>query len=417
MNWQEQVNILNNQVSKFSNELNNFNSRTNLIEHFDRFNKLCDYKYYEHNITINPINSTNMSNITNGQNSSNSTKLYKKKNKLNIFGDKKIKRKHLLNKIHPDKLHGTISIIKNKLVVTNSEFVKTFNFDDEHKKISSCVVKILSDKLNIVDSFKLLKLNIDKTIFDNLCLLFGLNTNQIKELKLVLDGKTNDCGDDMEDTYGSNKITFEANFSPDIVDFVNSFNTMNLLQSPEHHISQTLISIYNLIKDFIMNNIFKKIYSIIETLNNFETKIKRIEIEIEINGTMELIRMYHKHKSTDKLNDTNNKIDNIFEEFKQLEETINMYGEENRHYIVIAKDISNKTIGDIICELANLTEKNRLLHLYFCELKKDLQYFHQFINLTKIEKISDTFYSIPYITDNLIKETTKLEISRIKFKI
>jgi hypothetical protein len=245
-----------------------------------------------------------------------------------------------------------------------------------------------------------------------LCLLFELNTNQIKELKIVLDGKTNNT---MKDTNSSNKMNFEANFSHDIVNFVNSFNTMCLLQSPEYQISQALKSIYDLIKDFIKDNVFKKIYSINETLNDFEKKRK--SIQIELNGIMKLNRIYWKHKSTDKLNDTNNEIDNVFEKFKELEETINMYGEENRHYIIIAKDISNKTIGDIICELANLTEKNRLLHFYFCELKKDLPYFHQFINLTKIEKISDTYYSLPYITDNVIGETTKLEISRIKFKI
>lgn len=416
MNWQEQDNILNNLVSKFSNEYNNFNSRTNLMEHLDRFNKLCNYKSYTYNITINQINLTNMSNITDEKNSSNSTKSYKKKNKLNIFGDKKIKRKHLLNKIHPDKLSNTMSRIKNKLVGTNPEFVKTFNFDDEHKKISSCVVKILSDKLNIVDAFKLLELNIHEKIFDNLCLLFGLNTNQIKHLKFILDGKTDDS---IEDDYGSNKMTFKENFSPDIVNFVNSFNTMNLLQSPEHQISQTLTSIYDLIKDFIIDNVFKKIYSIIETLNDSETKRKRIEIEL--NGTIELNRIYWKHKSTDEINDklnkTNNEIDNLFEKFKQLEETINMCCEENKHYLAIANDISNKTIGDIICELANLTEKNKLLLLYFCQLKKDLPHFYQFINSTKIEKITDTYYSFPYIVDNMIGKITRLEMSRIKFEI
>jgi len=54
-----------------------------------------------------------------------------------------------------------------------------------------------------------------------------------------------------------------------------------------------------------------------------------------------------------------------------------MYSDENNHYIVIAKDISNKTIGDIICKLTNLTEKNKSLHLYFCELKKDPPHFYR----------------------------------------
>jgi hypothetical protein len=140
MNWQDQVNILNNLVSKFSNEYNNFNSRTNLMEHLDKFNNLCDgaCKSYTYNITLNPTNSTNTSNIVDGKNSTNTNK---KKNKLNIFGDKKIKRKHLLNKIHPDKLSGTMGRIKNKLVSTNPEFVKTFNFDEEHKKFPLALLK------------------------------------------------------------------------------------------------------------------------------------------------------------------------------------------------------------------------------------------------------------------------------------
>ena len=396
MNLQEQVDILNNLVSKFSNEYNNLNSQTNLINHLDKFNKLCNvgyttYTIYTHDIkstnSTNPINSADQTN-TNRNRNRNRNKL----NKLNIFGDKKIKRKHLLNKIHPDKLYSTMGRIKNKLVGTNPEFVKTFNFDEEQKKISSCVVKILSNKLNIFDSFKLLNLNINEIIFDNLCLLFGLNTNQINELKLVLDGNN----DGTEHNTRSNIMNFEANFSPQIVNFVNSFNTMNLLQSPEHQMSQTLVSIYNLIKNFVNNNVFKKIYSIIETLNELKTKRKKIEIEI---------------------NKTDNKMDNLIEKFKELKETINMCNEENKHYIVIANNISNKTIGDIIGELANLTNKNKLLYSYFDELKKDLPYFYQFINLMKIEKITDTYYTLPILVNNMIMDITKLEISRIKFKI
>lgn len=399
MNWQEQVNILNNLVSKFSYEYNNFNSRTNLINHLDKFNKLCDGYYITYRYNVNPShNSTNQTNSINSTNQINSTK-------LNIFGDKKIKRKHLLNKIHPDKLSGTMEKIKNKLVSTNHEFVKTFNFDEEQKKISSCVIKILSDKLNIDDSFKLLKLNIDEKIFDNLCLLFGLNTNQINELKLVLDGNGNGTE---PNTISSNKMSFEANFSPDIVNFVNSFNSLNLLQSPENQISQILVSIYNLINNYIKDNVFKKIYSIIENLNEFELEKKKIKIKL--NETIEINKIHMKLK-------TNNEMDNLIDKFKELEENIKMCNEENKHYIVIANNISNKTIGNIICELANLTKKNFLLYSYFEELKNGLPYFYQFINLIKIEKITDTYYTIPFQVDNMIMDVTKLEISRVKFEI
>ncbi len=190
---------------------------------------------------------------------------------------------------------------------------------------------------------------------------------------------------------------------------------MNLLQSAEHQISQILKSIYDSIKNFLEHNMFKKIYFVIETLTDFE--IKKNRINIKLNEAIELNKLYFKHKSYDDINNTNNEINNLFEKLKEFEETINMFCEENKHYIVIANDISNKTIGDIICELSNLTEKNNKLYLYFDELKKDLPYFYQFANLIKIKKISDTYYSLPYITSRMIEDITKSEISRIKFKI
>lgn len=153
------------------------------------------------------------------------------------------------------------------MIESNSDFTKIFNFDEEEKKISSCVVKIITEKLDIVDCFTLLEKNINCHIFDNLCLLLGLSVVEIDKLKISLDDKRH-INDD-----------FESNFTPEIINFVKSFNTLNTFKSLEYQISQTLIHMYYLIKDFIENHIFKKMYYIVKTLNDLKEEKNMIQIK------------------------------------------------------------------------------------------------------------------------------------------
>jgi hypothetical protein len=387
----EQNNILNNYYIEFFNEYNNFNKITNINEHLEKINVLCDGKCKLSIFTLNTTNeSTNESiNTTNESN-----------NKSNIFGDKKIKRKHLLNKIHPDKLSRTMSVIKNKLVKTNQEFTKIFDFNEEERIISLCVVKIISNKLNIIDCFKLLEKNINQHIFDNLCLLFGLNTNQIDKLKITLRDINN---------LDVNKKNFESNFSQDIVNFINSFNKLNMLKSPEYQISYTFKSIFDLIKNYIIDNIFKKMYFINYIINNIDNEIKIININY--NYELEKSKIY----SNNNKNISN--INNLFEKRNELYESSLMFNDENKIFINVIKDISNKTIYDIIYNLIEYNVKIKSIYLYLEQLKKDLPYFYEYLNSIKITKISESYYIIPSMNCDKSMEIAKLEMLKVKLSI
>jgi len=394
MNWQEQINKLNNLTSKFVNEYDNFNKHTNLIKHLDKFNKLCNGYFELDNIDLNLMNKTNKISQTNQTSQTNS----------NLIGNKKIKRKHLLKLIHPDKLSGTINRIKNKLIKTNQEQI--LNFDDEENKIKLCVTKIISDKLDIFNCFRLLKKNINILIFDNLCLLLKLDTEQI----------------DLVDSniYEIKEKKFESNFSPDIIKFVNTFNNMCILKSPPHQISQIFVSINDLIKIFIEDNIFKKMYHVTMILNDLEEEKKLINIKLD--GEMNANDKYYKFESNYKLEsnylkESNDKIINLLKNLKEIEESILMYREENIHYINIISNISNITVGNIIHDLAFLNDKNKLMYLYFNELKKDLAYLHEYICSRNIVKITDRYYYVPPIDKSISLELANLEISKIKFSI
>jgi len=106
MNWNEQVKILNKNINQITTELHNFEKHTGIIDFVKKFNNI-NYEilinYVEIDLNSNNFNFTFNTPYPNIQ--TNKTNI---KQKDFLVGDKKIKRKNLLKKIHPDKLDFTI---------------------------------------------------------------------------------------------------------------------------------------------------------------------------------------------------------------------------------------------------------------------------------------------------------------------
>lgn len=137
---------------------------------------------------------------------------------------------------------------------------------------------------------------------------------------------------------------------------------------------------------------------------------------------MNIYKMYLKEqictdKKFDYLSESNNEICNLFIKINELEEILTMYNEENKYYIKLINDVTEKTIYDFIFDLAEQTKKNILMYQCFKGLENNLPYFQKFISTIKVEKISDTLYLFPYINNNKIMEIANLEISRAKFSL
>ena len=401
MNWNEQVKLLNKSINLITGEINNFEKKTDISNYVLKFSNI--------NSTKNSINYTKINFNNNGYNFDKKIDNIKTSSNLTqnniltkdkvLTGEKKIKRKHLMTKIHPDKLDNTVNKIKNIIKHKDLKLFECCDFDNESKKISQCVVKILSENLNIMDSLKLLKSN--TKLFRYICEDLEMNQEQIDKFEENSDGFSN------SNTF-SNTI-----FSDEIINFVNNFNLMTQIKSVNEQVLSYLQCIYTEITTYIKNQIYKKILEKKNIIIELEREKKYLLNDLKFKQD----RIGYLYFDNNK-NELNNDIIKISEKINEFEERIQMCKEENYIYLVQDEILSQLNVKDFISIYKDINNKSKLVYKYFVELEEKLPIFHKFISKI-VGKYYSSFCNFPnsYELDDKLKQITEEEISRVKFSI
>ena len=413
MNWNEQSKILKKSVEQITTELDNFDKKTDILEFVDKFkniNSNTSFNLVKINLNLNSKSksnananaNTNTNTNTNANENANTNKI-DNENKF-LFGDKKIKRKYLMKKIHPDKLNFTINKIKNVIKYKDLKLFESCNFDEEFINISKCVVKILSENLNIMDSLQLLSKN--SKLFRYICLELEMSEIQINKL---------------EENFGSNPTKSpminkfsQVNFSDEILNFVTIFNFMKDFESTNKQIKLYFNLIYDDLVSYFKDNVFHNIISKNKILNILKDDKLRQSNDLERNINR-LTYTYDDLWKT-KINSENDKIS---ENINELNEQILMFREENHIYLVGESVLSTLSLKDFIEIYKDIGKKNKQIYKYFNELEKKLPIFYEYISKIKLSSYSSSYYRFPSYYDLVLdfELVANQEISRTKFSI
>lgn len=390
MNWNKQVEILNKNVNKIINDLNIFDKNTDINFFVKKFTNICSKIDIVNEMIFNIDNNT-ISYINNTDNDTNNTNINNDISKL--FVEKKIKRKHLMKKIHPDKLKFTINKIKNIIKKNDLNLFESCDFDKETSIISNCVVKILSENMNIINSLKLLYTN--TKLFRYICEDLKVSNLQID--KFIEYFNSNNLS-------GINIFSREI-FSKEILQFVDTFNAISEINSLHKQVKKNLMYIYEQIVYYLEFKIIKKIYdkknNLSESLRDKDYLVRKLDREKD-----------YKYKSIDT-------IEIISDEINQITEQINMFKEENYIYLDKYEKLSSLTIVNFIEIYKNINTDSFDLNQCLVHLRIKLPIFYGFLNKLGLEYFSEyhsKFYKA-YQLEDYFNEITTQEISRINLKI
>lgn len=404
MNWNEQVKLLNETINRITNDIGNFEKHTNIFDLVEKFNKIGSNQYIKFSkITFNNGNYTNDYN----QENKNVNNQNIQTNDKFLTEGKKIKRKHLMKKIHPDKLNFTIKKIKNIIKHKDLTLFESCDFDYEGKKISQCVVKILSENLNVTDSLKLLKSN--TKLFKYVCAEIEMTQEQIDKFEENINTDKN---------FSNTKIFSNTIFSNEVINFVNNYNLMTQIESLNKQVLSNLKIIYDDIKSYIENKIYEKIIQKKKIIKDLENEKRNLSYDLDHKKSMIKISSYTDYYENRLTND----ILKISEEIKVIEEQIQMFTEENRIYLVQDEILSQFSIKNFIEIYKDIDNKSNLVYKYYMELEKKLPIFYKFISGIVVgQYTSCNNYScgLPYSYQltNDFEWITEQEITRVKFEI
>ena len=368
MDWKHQTEILHKYTNEFIVKLNNFNKCTNMIEICNKFNTIN-----KQNLSVNyfdiftNLNNTNIDKLNNNEIESTNNTIE------NIIGIK-IKRKHLLKKIHPDKIYFSIEKIKKQ---RNDETNLTFNYEDETNKIILCTTKIISDKLNILDSFELLYKN--TILFDDICNELKIEKEQIKKLKLFMDKKN---------IVGVNN--FASLFSGELCFFISMFNYFNEIKSVDGQIKIYFNSIYLNIITYLDNNIFNKIH-------DKYTEYDNMKFNLNYN---------------DKI--TKEQLEMFFCNDKITKEQLEMFYEDNIRYLHFLENTNDIQIFQLI-EI--FKEDNIEFYDNMKQLEKNLPILYESICNLKIEKYGEKYFYFGKLDNLTLNMIASNEYNRIAYKV
>lgn len=387
MNWNKQVDILNKNLNNIVNDLNIFDKNTDINFFAKKFTNICSGNDIVYGIILNPDNNT--ISYVNNTNTNTNTNIDISK----LFIEKKIKRKHLMKKIHPDKLEFTINKIKNIIKKKDFKLFESCDFDEEKTIISKCVIKILSENTNIIESLKLLYTN--TKLFRYICEDLDISNKQIDKFTEYFNS-TN-----LPDI----NIFSRELFSNEILQFIDTFNAISEINSLHKQVKKNLMYIYEQIINYLELKIIAIIYEkkreISELIKNKDDLIRKLNREKD-----------YKHTSIDT-------IETISEKINQITEQINMFKEENCIYLDGYAKLSSLTIVNFIEIYKNISTQSFDLNECLIQLGNKLPIFYGFLNKIRLEYFYEyTFkFSYTYQLEDNFNEIATQEISRIKLKI
>jgi hypothetical protein len=398
MNWNDQVEILNKKIRQFNTELFHFEKHTNISEFVNKFDNIIlenqsNFVKLDLDLDLNN-NFTFHTPCFNIQ--TNETKI--KQNK-NLFGNFKIKRKHLMKKIHPDKLVITMEKIKNIIKNQNLKLFESCDFDEESTKISQCVIKMLSENLNIMDCLKLL--NSNTKLFGYICMELKMSPEHIDKLGSQLNDFTNICS------------FSNANFSSEIIDFVNKFNSMAYIESLNKQILLYLHKIYEKLVIHIKKNIYEQIINKKKIIDELKKEKTVLSFRLEISKLDSKFKFDNECKK-----ELEDEITKTFENINVLDEQMQMFTEDNSIYLVGESVLSELNLGNFIEIYKDISEKNKLIYMVFKELENKLPIFYEFVS-----NIKGSYYKLgcdfPYyfMMEDKFEYIVNQEIFRTKFNI
>lgn len=396
MDFNTHVKTLNKFAQEFDIQMKNFNFHTDIYNLNNKSLKLNDE---ENNVEIRTYD-INWDN-TFKPDPNNFSDLFE------FIKNKKLKRKHLLKKIHPDKINFLITKIKSKSNIPN------INWDFEIDIISKCVGKIISENLGIMDGLKLL--HIQTKLFDFICGDIGFNLEHIDQLKLYFNTttqtqtqtQTNSNPSPSPSELDDLDVCFESLFSNDIINFVDTFNALSFIKSFPNQIKIIFDSIYTQINEYITKKIIQPIEKIHLEYENINRQ-KKSCFDLNL-----------------KYNDYN---DNIYGNFKEkrkneydiLTEQLDMYKEEFRIQLMIYENILGN--DDNVGTMSSLLEQYKFLstnsdfYEYLDELEKKLPIFYEEIMGLKLKKYY-SFIELPWSHELDFSQIAKAEIDRIKYRV
>jgi galactitol-specific phosphotransferase system IIB component len=414
MNWNEQVKLLNETINRITIEIENFEKHTNIFDLVEKFNKIGPDQHvkfikiaFDNDKYTNDYYQANKN--INSQNIQTIDKF--------LSGGKKIKRKHLMKKIHPDKLDFTIKKIKNIIKHKDLILFESCDFDEEKKKISQCVIKILSENLNIIDCLKLLRSN--TKLFKYICNEIEMTQEQI---------------DKFEENNNNYKIFSNTNtfsntiFSNEVINFVNNYNLMTQIESLNKQVLSNLKIIYDSIKHYIENNIYENIIKKKKIIKDLEKEKRDLLFDLDYKKNMiknpsSLSDLHYTIRNSSSLSDyyinnLKNDILKISEKINVIEEQIHMFTEENRIFLVQDEILSQFSIKNFIEVYKNIDDKSNIVYEYFMELKKKLPIFYEFISgIVGRYSSYSTGLVYSYQLTNEFELITEQEIARLNFSI
>jgi hypothetical protein len=358
MDWNKQIEILNKLTSEFNKDYASFISFTKIDEFISKLGELnklnknatviygTEYTFYQNNVEQSEIQSNPQTH-----------------DEINIFKDINVKRKHLLRKIHPDKIDNLINSYKKDMGINID-----IDFNAEKEKILLCATKIISEKLNVIDSFVLLS---NKTLlFDHICFSIGIDNKHIEKIKLL--SKQIDL---------KKKIIDDSYFSSDLIKFMDTFRELKKINSLHHVIQSNLMEIYSGIKKFIEKNFLSVVNDKITILQNLKNS-----------------KIFLKH-------DENN----------EFLEQIQMFMEENREYLIIWISKYEYTLLNCI---EFFKDKNEKFYNLVTDIKTYLPIFYNLVMSVKIKGITPSYYVLPHSFElNELDDVVNSEYTRVKLMI
>lgn len=398
MNWSHQVKILNEYAQKFDSEINNFDKHTSIKELAKKFETISNNSFRNVKNDFTYWTQTNSTNMTSDAKIEieNQANIYAK-----VFANKKVRRKHLLNIIHPDKINYLIR-----------DFEKETQ-DKAREKIFICTSKIISTNMSLMDSMELLYKHIahinNSNVFKCICAKL-----KIDEEKTNIMIKYFDTKQIYQNQTNSTDFNFASLFSKEIIYFVNEFNRLNSYETPIRWIKEIFNTIYLSISTFVSTEIVNKLNDVIQT----QIDLIRQNYLSKIGLNMSNVHDIKSDNSTlillaQKLIESN-------EQLKELNDTLKMFLEDNNEYLYCINNINTITLGETIKILKNSHNTNTNISLfceYFFELEKKLPILFQYMYAQKFN-VSETNYIRFSISTNIDFEMIAMqEYERIKYNI
>lgn len=386
MDFNTHIKTLNKFAKEFDIQMKNFNFHTDI---YNLNNKSFELNNNKNNMEIKTYN-IDYDKISNSNNFS---------DLFMFIEDKKLKRKHLLKKIHPDKINFLITKIKLNHNIHN------IDFDFEIVVISKCVRKIISENLNIMDGLKLLY--IQTKLFDFICEDIGFNLFQINKLKNYFNSTNQTQFNSKQNTSELNDIDecFISLFPDDIINFVNTFNIFASIKSFRNQIKIIFNSIYTQIQIYVEK--------IINSIEKIYIGYKKINSEKK--------SLFDSYLIYDKYDDIYNKLREIRKnEYNMLTEQLNMYKEEFRiqlhiYNLTVTNNDNMETLKSLLKHY-KFIGKNKNFYEYLDELEKKLPIFYEGIMNIKLVKYL-SFICLPYSYELDFSQIAKEEIDKVKYGI